>query len=76
MQMFENNSNNNANRKKLWGGRFSESPSGITEKISASIHFDLRLYHHDIRGSIAHAKMLHRIKILTRRTGFDNQGFE
>lgn len=64
--MIENNSDSKATRKKLWGGRFTESQSGITEKISASIHFDSRLYHHDIRGSIAHARMLHRIKILTK----------
>jgi argininosuccinate lyase len=51
--------------KKLWGGRFSEPTSGITEKISASIHFDSRLYKQDIRGSITHAKMLNRMGVLS-----------
>ena len=51
--------------KKLWGGRFSEPTSGITEKISASIHYDSRLYRQDIKGSIAHARMLNKTGILT-----------
>lgn len=53
--------------KKLWGGRFSEGSSSITEKISSSIHFDARLYKQDIRGSIAHARMLHRIGVLDQK---------
>ena len=51
--------------KKPWGGRFSGSQSGITERISSSVHFDARLFEHDILGSIAHARMLHRMNILT-----------
>lgn len=50
--------------KKLWGGRFSGGSSDITERISKSIHFDSRLYKQDIKGSIAHAKMLHGMKVL------------
>ncbi|TAL30413.1 MAG: argininosuccinate lyase [Spirochaetes bacterium] len=49
---------------KLWGGRFSGESSDITEKISASVHFDARLYRQDIRGSIAHAGMLKKIGLL------------
>ena len=52
-------------KRKPWGGRFRDSTSDITEKISASIHFDSRLYDQDIGGSIAHAKMLNRIGILS-----------
>ena len=44
--------------KKLWGGRFEEKPSDITERLSVSVHFDKRLYRQDIRGSAAHAQML------------------
>ena len=51
--------------KKPWGGRFSGSASEIAEKISSSVHFDSRLYRQDIRGSIAHAKMLESIGLLT-----------
>ncbi len=53
--------------KKLWGGRFAGPPSEITERISSSIHFDRRLYRQDIRGSIAHAGMLRKIGLLTRK---------
>nr|WP_297461026.1 argininosuccinate lyase [uncultured Halomonas sp.] len=48
-----------------WGGRFSEPTDAFVEKFTASVDFDRRLYHHDIRGSIAHATMLERIGVLT-----------
>jgi len=54
-------------QKKLWGGRFSDKASDVTERISKSVHFDSRLYKQDIRGSIAHASMLNRIGILSDR---------
>ena len=50
--------------KKLWGGRFEDSASDITERISRSVQFDSRLYKQDIRGSIAHARMLNRMGVL------------
>jgi len=43
---------------KPWGGRFSEKTAASVEEFTASIHFDARLYKHDIAGSRAHAKML------------------
>jgi argininosuccinate lyase len=52
-------------QKKLWGGRFTEKASDVTERISRSVHFDSRLYRQDIRGSVAHARMLNRINILS-----------
>ena len=51
--------------KKLWSGRFTENTSNITEKISASVHFDSRLYMQDIEGSIAHARMLNKAGIIS-----------
>jgi argininosuccinate lyase len=42
----------------LWGGRFGTSPAEAFERLNASIPFDVRLAPYDIRGSIAHAKML------------------
>ena len=45
---------------KLWGGRFSEQTAASVEAFTASIHFDARLYRHDIAGSRAHARMLAR----------------
>jgi argininosuccinate lyase len=44
--------------KKPWSGRFTHRTSGIVETFTESISFDKRLWKHDIRGSIAHAKML------------------
>jgi argininosuccinate lyase len=44
--------------KKPWGGRFKEKTSAAVEEFTESISFDRRLWRHDIRGSIAHAKML------------------
>ena len=51
--------------KKSWGGRFSESTHALVEAFTASIEVDRRLYRHDIRGSIAHARMLAEISVLT-----------
>ena len=42
----------------LWGGRFGTTPAEAFEKLNASIPFDARLAPYDIRGSIAHARML------------------
>ncbi|MDG4868401.1 argininosuccinate lyase [Guyparkeria sp. 1SP6A2] len=50
---------------KLWGGRFSEPTDAFVEAFTASIGFDQRLYDEDITGSIAHARMLARIKVIT-----------
>jgi argininosuccinate lyase len=51
---------------KMWGGHFEYGPSEIMEKINASIDFDKKLYKQDIRGSIAHARMLGKTKILKK----------
>jgi argininosuccinate lyase len=45
-------------RSPLWGGRFGASPAEAFERLNASIPFDFRLAPYDIRGSIAHARML------------------
>jgi len=39
----------------------------LMEEYTASVHVDKRLYAFDIRGSIAHAKMLHKIGLLSGR---------
>jgi len=51
----------------LWGGRFAAAPSAIMEKINASIGFDKRLYAQDIAGSRAHAAMLARKGIISKK---------
>ncbi|MCL7744999.1 argininosuccinate lyase [Guyparkeria hydrothermalis] len=50
---------------KLWGGRFSEPTDAFVEAFTASIGFDQRLYDEDITGSIAHARMLARVGVIT-----------
>ena len=51
-------SNEDPATPKLWGGRFTEQTDEFVERFTASVSFDARLYHHDIMGSIAHARML------------------
>ena len=58
------------NQDKLWGGRFTEPTNSVVEQFSSSVAFDKRLYRQDIAGSIAHARMLHKVGILTK-TEFD-----
>ena len=48
-------------------GRFKTGPSEEVRAYSESISFDWRLYRQDIAGSIAHATMLAKVGILTRR---------
>ncbi|MFH0917630.1 MAG: argininosuccinate lyase [Candidatus Omnitrophota bacterium] len=50
--------------KKLWGTRFSKITHALTDKFTSSIAFDQRLAKYDILGSIAHAKMLGKQKII------------
>ncbi|WP_353662930.1 argininosuccinate lyase [Hydrogenimonas sp. SS33] len=49
---------------KMWSGRFSESASSLLDRFNASLNFDKKLYEYDIKGSLAHAKMLHTQGIL------------
>lgn len=51
--------------EKLWGGRFTKTTDQLVEAFNASIQFDQRLYREDIRGSMAHARMLGKVGILT-----------
>ena len=47
-----------AGTAKAWGGRFAQAPDRRLEAFNASVAFDVRLVREDIRGSIAHARML------------------
>ena len=53
-----------APNQKLWGGRFAETTSALVERFSESVSFDARLWRQDIRGSLAHARMLGRVGVL------------
>ena len=50
---------------KPWAGRFTEATDAFVESFTASVDFDQRLAFHDIKGSIAHAKMLEKIGVLS-----------
>ena len=52
------------NKQPLWGGRFGSTPADAFERLNASIPFDVRLAPYDIRGSVAHARMLGRQGII------------
>ena len=48
-----------------WAGRFSEPVSDLVKRYTASVDFDQRMWRQDIRGSLAHAKMLARQSIIS-----------
>ena len=47
-----------------WSGRFAEPVSDLVKRYTASVFFDRRMAAQDIRGSLAHAKMLARQGII------------
>src|SRR5262249_5954312 len=51
--------------KTAWGGRFGEEPDARMARFGASVDVDARLAAEDVRGSIAHARMLGERGILT-----------
>ncbi|WP_457624787.1 argininosuccinate lyase [Persephonella sp.] len=52
--------------EKLWGGRFSESTDRFVEEFTESVSFDKELALYDIKGSIAHARMLGKQGIISQ----------
>ena len=48
-------------------GRFKNRPDPVAEKFSRSVHFDQRLARHDLEGSRAHAAVLTKAGILSRK---------
>ncbi|MGC6770440.1 argininosuccinate lyase [Enterococcus sp. LJL128] len=50
--------------KKLWGGRFEGKNEGWIDEFGASISFDQKLAAQDIKGSLAHVKMLGKTGII------------
>ncbi len=53
--------------RKPWQGRFSGGTSDILERFSQSVSFDRELFPQDIRGSIAHVRMLGKQKIIPEK---------
>ena len=54
------------NHAALWHGRFKEGPDAAAVAFETSINVDERMAFDDIKGSIAHAKMLSHAKILSK----------
>ncbi len=52
--------------EKMWAGRFLKALDEKADDFNSSIRFDYRMYAQDIRGSIAHAKMLAQQDILSK----------
>jgi argininosuccinate lyase len=50
---------------KAWSGRFAEPIDALTQRFNASVGFDQRLAEFDIRGSLAHARMLERCRLIS-----------
>ena len=51
--------------RKLWGGAFEEDSDSLVNEFGQSIESDLRFWREDVVGSIAHARMLGTVGILT-----------
>ena len=50
----------------LWEGRFKKEIDSKTNDFNSSIRFDSRMYKEDIKGSIAHSKMLAKQGIIDK----------
>ncbi|TWT89073.1 Argininosuccinate lyase [Pseudobythopirellula maris] len=48
-----------------WGGVFDGATDKRVERFSESVSYDRRLFEHDIRGSVAHSRMLASVGVLT-----------
>ena len=54
-----------ASSANTWSGRFSEPVDELVKRYTASVGFDRRLAAVDIQGSLAHARMLHEVGVLS-----------
>ena len=55
----------NKNNQTIWNTRIKNNNSSLFQKVGNSIEVDKRLYKEDIAGSIAHAEMLFKQKIIS-----------
>ena len=51
--------------RKLWGGAFAEDTNALVNRFGQSIHTDLNFWQEDLIGSVAHARMLGAVGIIT-----------
>ncbi len=52
---------------KFWGSRFAKKTDSLADQFSFSISYDYRLAIYDVLGSIAHANMLGKCKIISKK---------
>lgn len=52
-------------KSEAWSALFSEPMSDLVKRYTASVFFDKRLWQADIEGSLAHAAMLARQKVIS-----------
>ncbi len=50
---------------KLWGGRFTKETNQLVFNFNESLSFDQKFYKQDIRGSLAHVRMLGKQGIIS-----------
>ncbi|MFP4653976.1 MAG: argininosuccinate lyase, partial [Phormidium sp.] len=53
------------NQPKTWSQRFESALDPIVAEFNASIGFDIELIEYDLTGSVAHAKMLAKVGIIS-----------
>ena len=51
---------------RTWGGRFAEGPSELAARFNASLPFDRALWREDLWQNRVHARMLHRVGLLSQ----------
>jgi argininosuccinate lyase len=55
----------------MWGGHFASGPAAIMAEINCSVDIDQRMYAQDVRASKAHAAMLAKQGIISKKDGQD-----
>ena len=65
MMNYDTHSNTPTPPQYTWAGRFSEPVSDLVKRYTASVDFDQRMWRQDIRGSLAHARMLAQQNIIS-----------
>jgi argininosuccinate lyase len=65
LPMQPNDKKTSPSPARNWSGRFSEPVDELVKRYTQSVSFDRRLAAHDIRGSLAHARMLCKVGVLT-----------
>lgn len=65
--MSKNNFERTITLDKMWAGRFQKSLDHTADDFNSSIHFDSKMFAHDIKGSMAHAAMLGAKNIISKQ---------